>query len=70
MKLKIDTNIIFSGLIPNDDPKGRLHLDTNASLLTKDYIDELIEAGITDIGIQLVLVHKSKLFLMAFFYHP
>ena len=36
--------------ILNDDPKARLHLDTNASLLTKDYIDELVNAGITDIG--------------------
>ena len=34
----------------NNDPKARLHLDTNASILTKDYIDELIEVGITDIG--------------------
>ena len=34
----------------NDDPKARIHLDTNASLLTKDYIDDLIDAGITDIG--------------------
>ncbi len=34
----------------NSDPKVRLHLDTNASLLTKDYIDDLIDAGITDIG--------------------
>jgi len=34
----------------NSDPKARLHLDTNASLLTPDYIDELVEAGVTDIG--------------------
>ena len=34
----------------NKDPKARLHLDTNATLLTPDYIDELVEAGVTDIG--------------------
>ena len=35
----------------NRDPKARFHLDTNATLLTPDYIDELVlEAGITDIG--------------------
>lgn len=31
-------------------PKSRIQLDTNASLLTHDYIDELISAGITDIS--------------------
>jgi len=35
----------------NKDEKARFHLDTNATILTKDYIDELIlDAGITDIG--------------------
>ncbi len=35
----------------NRDEKARFHLDTNATILTKDYIDELIEdTGITDIG--------------------
>lgn len=35
----------------NKDEKARFHLDTNATVLTKDYIDELIlGAGITDIG--------------------
>jgi pyruvate formate lyase activating enzyme len=34
----------------NPDKDARLHVDTNASILTKDYIDELIEAGMTDIG--------------------
>ncbi len=37
----------------NKDEKARLHLDTNTSLLTKDYIDELIESGVTDIGADL-----------------
>jgi len=34
----------------NPDPKARLHLDTNITVLTRDYIDELVEAGVTDIG--------------------
>lgn len=29
-------------------PQSRIQLDTNASMLTPDYIDELVEAGITD----------------------
>ncbi|MEM1739176.1 MAG: radical SAM protein [Candidatus Methanomethylicaceae archaeon] len=35
------------------NPDGRIHVDTNATILTKDYIDELIEVGMTDIGIDL-----------------
>ena len=34
----------------NRDEKARFHVDTNATVLTKDYIDELVEAGVTDIG--------------------
>jgi len=34
----------------NPDSQARLHLDTNATILTPDYVDELIEAGVTDIG--------------------
>lgn len=34
----------------NPDPAARLHVDTNATLLTKDYIDALVEVGMTDIG--------------------
>jgi len=34
----------------NPDKKARFHVDTNATILTKDYIDELVEAGMTDIG--------------------
>jgi pyruvate formate lyase activating enzyme len=37
----------------NPDEKARFHVDTNGSLLSKDYIDELIEAGMTDVGIDL-----------------
>jgi len=37
----------------NPDADARIHIDTNGSILTDDYIDELIEAGMTDIGIDL-----------------
>ena len=37
----------------NPDPQARLHLDSNGTLLTPDYVDELVlEAGVTDIGIE------------------
>lgn len=32
------------------NPDAHLHLDTNATYLTPDYIDELVEAGVTDVG--------------------
>ncbi|MFX0182149.1 MAG: radical SAM protein [Candidatus Hodarchaeota archaeon] len=34
----------------NTDQDARIHIDTNAAILTPDYIDDLIEAGMTDIG--------------------
>jgi pyruvate formate lyase activating enzyme len=34
----------------NPDPGARIHVDTNGSILTKAYIDELVEAGMTDVG--------------------
>jgi pyruvate formate lyase activating enzyme len=34
----------------NKDRKARFHLDTNATILTPGYIDELVEAGVTDVG--------------------
>lgn len=37
----------------NPDEKARFHVDTNATVLTRDYIDELVEAGMTDIGIDI-----------------
>ena len=37
----------------NPDPDARFHIDTNGSLLIPDYLDELIDAGMTDIGIDL-----------------
>jgi pyruvate formate lyase activating enzyme len=36
----------------NPDPAARLHLDSNGTLLTPDYIDELVEAGVTDVGVE------------------
>jgi len=32
------------------NPNARIHVDTNATILTKEYIDELVEVGVTDIG--------------------
>jgi pyruvate formate lyase activating enzyme len=37
----------------NPDKNARFHVDTNGSILTSDYLDELVEAGMTDIGIDL-----------------
>jgi pyruvate formate lyase activating enzyme len=37
----------------NRDDAARFHVDTNGSILTRDYIDELVDAGVTDIGIDL-----------------
>jgi len=34
----------------NPDPSARLHLDTNATVLTPEYVDLLVEAGVTDVG--------------------
>ncbi|MFX1367153.1 MAG: radical SAM protein [Promethearchaeota archaeon] len=41
----------FFSWLKNRSPSDfRLHLDTNATILTPDYIDALVEAGVTDIG--------------------
>jgi pyruvate formate lyase activating enzyme len=37
----------------NPDKNARFHVDTNGSILTGDYLDEQVEAGMTDIGIDL-----------------
>ncbi len=37
----------------NSDKNARFHVDTNGSILTGNYLDELVEAGMTDIGIDL-----------------
>jgi len=41
----------------NPDVKARIHVDTNAAILTSDYIDELVEKGMTDIGPDLKGIH-------------
>jgi pyruvate formate lyase activating enzyme len=35
------------------NPDARLHVDTNGSILTSDYLDELVNSGMSDIGIDL-----------------
>lgn len=37
----------------NPDERARIHVDTNGSLLTHDYLEELVSAGMTDAGIDL-----------------
>ncbi|RLG80743.1 MAG: radical SAM protein [Thermoprotei archaeon] len=39
------------------DPKIRRHLDSNGTLLTPDYIDELVEAGCNNIGVEPKCLH-------------
>jgi pyruvate formate lyase activating enzyme len=34
----------------NPDSEARLHLDTNATVLTSEYVGRLVEAGVTDVG--------------------
>jgi len=34
----------------NPDERARLHLDTNATVLTREFVDGLVEAGMTDVG--------------------
>jgi len=42
----------------NPDREARLHLDSNGAILTKEYLDELVlDAGVTDIGIEPKGVH-------------
>ena len=43
----------FLRLLREMNPGAHLHVDTNGSILTEDYIDELVQAGMTDIGIDL-----------------
>lgn len=47
----------------NPDKEARFHVDTNGSLLTEDYIDELVDAGMTDIGIDLKSL-KTETFMI------
>ena len=34
----------------NSDDRARFHLDTNATILTREFVDRLVEAGMTDVG--------------------
>jgi pyruvate formate lyase activating enzyme len=34
----------------NPDVRARLHLDTNATVLSPEFVDSLVEAGVTDVG--------------------
>ena len=44
----------------NPDPNARIHVDTNGSILSRDYIDELVEAGMTDVGPDLKGFHLES----------
>jgi len=46
-------------LLREMNPGAHLHVDTNGSILTEDYIDELVGAGMTDIGIDLKALRLS-----------
>jgi pyruvate formate lyase activating enzyme len=45
--------------IRNQDNNVNIHVDTNGTILTPDYIDELVIAGMTDIGIDLKALRVS-----------
>jgi pyruvate formate lyase activating enzyme len=45
--------------LSNLNPGACLHVDTNGSILTNDYLDDLVEAGMTDIGIDLKALRIS-----------
>lgn len=45
--------------IRETDPDLHIHVDTNGTLLTGKYIDMLVEAGMTDIGIDLKALSRS-----------
>ena len=45
--------VSFIRLLREQNPIARIHVDTNGTILTEEYIDELVGAGMTDIGIDL-----------------
>ena len=49
----------FLSHLRNLNPGAHLHVDTNGSILTDDYLDDLVEAGMTDIGIDLKALRIS-----------
>ncbi|MEG3225058.1 MAG: radical SAM protein [Methanobacteriales archaeon Met13] len=50
-------NVVKSIREVNGDVK--IHLDTNGTLLTPDYIDDLVNAGVTEIGVDLKALHTA-----------
>jgi len=44
--------IEFFRCLRNMNPGARLHLDSNGTILTRSYVDELVEAGCNNIGIE------------------
>lgn len=48
----------------NPDSSARFHIDTNATILTRSYIDELVAAGMTDIGPDLKGLHVETFMSM------
>jgi pyruvate formate lyase activating enzyme len=51
--------IQYLNLLKEQNPESRLHVDTNGSILTKDYLEDLVEAGMTDIGIDLKAIRTT-----------
>ena len=51
--------VSFIRLLREQNPIARIHVDTNGTILTEDYIDELVGAGMTDIGIDLKALRTS-----------
>jgi pyruvate formate lyase activating enzyme len=49
----------YLGHLKSLNPDAHLHVDTNGSILTGDYLDDLVEAGMTDIGIDLKALRVS-----------
>jgi len=47
-------------LIREFDPAVEIHLDTNGTIITRDYIDAIVKAGVTDIGVDLKAVRISS----------
>jgi len=49
----------YLSLLKEQNPDSHLHVDANGSILTKDYLEDLVEAGMTDIGIDLKAIRTS-----------
>ncbi len=51
--------IQYLRLLRDRNPGARLHVDTNGSIFTADYLDDLADAGMTDIEIDLKALRVS-----------